>query len=272
MASVQEACGPAGGGVNRWDPGQYRKFGEERARPFYELITRIGATAPRSVVDIGCGPGELTATLCDRWPEAEVLGIDNSPEMIKETERVLAGGPPGLRFALMDSHDWVPDSPVDVIVSNALLQWLPDHESLMVRWAGHLAEDGWLAAQLPANHDQASYRLLRDLIGSGRWRSRLGGVQLAYQSADPARYLDLLARAGCAVDAWETTYLHVLAGDDPVLRWIKGTGLRPVLAALDGPERAEFEAEYATLLRAAYPSREHGTVLPFRRVFLVAHR
>ncbi len=269
MAGTAQAGGVYGRRANRWDPAQYRKFGGERARPFFELVGQIGAENPRSVVDLGCGPGELTASLSQRWPDADVLGLDDSPEMIREAEQV---GTERLRFELMDAHDWVPDEPVDVIVANALLQWLPDHEELMLRWAGQLAEGGWIAAQLPANHNQASYRLLRELLDSDRWRSRLAGVRLAFQAADPARYLDLLAGAGCVVDAWETTYLHVLPGDDPVLGWIKGTGLRPVLTALDEPERAEFEAEYGALLRAAYPTREYGTVLPFRRVFVVAHK
>ncbi len=269
MASGAVAGGrPAG----RWDPAQYRKFGGERARPFYDLIGQIGADDPSSVVDVGCGPGELTMSLGQRWPEAEVLGIDNSPEMIKEADQALAGGSARLRFELLDAHDWVPGAPVDVIVSNALLQWIPDHEALMVRWAGWLAEGGWLAAQLPANHNQASYRLLRELMEADRWRPKLADVRLAFQAAQPARYLELLATAGCVVDAWETTYLHVLPGDDPVLGWLKGTGLRPVLAALDEPDRGEFEAEYAARLREAYPRREYGTVLPFRRVFVVAHK
>ena len=268
------ASGPGAGKVSgrrgsRWDPAQYRKFGGERARPFYDLIAPIGAEEPGSVVDLGCGPGELTASLSERWPDADVVGIDDSPEMIREAEAFATAR---LRFELSDVREWVPAAPADVIVSNALLQWLPDHEALMVRWAGYLAGGGWLAAQVPANHHQASYRLLRELMESPRWSARLGEVRLAFQAAEPARFLDLLAGTGCAVDAWETTYLHVLPGEDPVLGWLKGTGLRPVLAALEEPDRAEFEAEYAARLRVAYPRREYGTVLPFRRVFVVATR
>jgi len=272
MASA-EASRAGGRTAGKWDPAQYRKFGGERARPFYDLIGQIGAEDPRLVVDVGCGPGELTASLTRRWPEADVLGIDSSAEMIREAELVLVAEPGSrLRFERLDAHDWVPARPVDVIVSNALLQWLPDREALMVRWAGQLAAGGWFAAQVPANHNQPSYRLLRELMESSRWRSRLEEVRLAFQAADPARYVDLLAGTVSLVDAWETTYLHVLPGEDPVLNWLKGTGLRPVLAALDEPERAEFEAEYGALLRDAYPRREYGTVLPFRRVFFVARK
>jgi len=269
-----------------WDPGQYRRFGSERSRPFYELISRIGAVDPAFVADLGCGPGELTADLCRRWPSASVVGVDSSAEMIAAAGDVIAGmtgdGTPGgserpvgwprLAFELADARDWQPAKPVDVIVSNALLQWIPGHEQLVVRWLGMLGDGGWLAFQVPANFDQPAHALLRNLVASRRWRPLLGDVALNRQAADPADYLDLLASDGCEVDAWETTYLHVLRGDDPVLRWYQGTGLRPVLAALDPDRTAEFLAEYGALLRDAYPASRFGTVLPFRRVFVVAHR
>jgi trans-aconitate 2-methyltransferase len=264
--------------MRSWDPQQYRRYGGERSRPFYDLTSQIEATDPRSVVDIGCGPGELTISLSRRWPGADVLGIDSSPEMIEAAQQVLEaedsepGDPPRLRFELIDLRDWSPPEPVDVIVSNAVLQWLPDRDSLLLRFAGHLAEGGWLAVQVPANYGQDAHRLMRELLGSAKWQPRLAQVQLAWQSGDPGQYLDLLANAGYTVDAWETTYLHVLPGADPVLEWLKGTALRPVLAALDEASRREFLAEYGALLRAAYPRREYGTVLPFRRLFVVARR
>jgi trans-aconitate 2-methyltransferase len=269
---------PARTAVRNWDPRQYRRYGGERSRPFFDLTSQIEATDPKSVVDVGCGPGELTASLSRRWPRADVLGIDSSPEMMQAARRVLAeegsgpGGSPRLRFELMDAHDWNPPEPVDVIVSNAVLQWLPDRDSLIARFAGYLAEGGWLAVQLPANYDQDAHRLMRELIASARWQQRLAEVRLAWQSGDPGHYLDLLANAGYTVDAWETTYLHVLPGDDPVLEWLKGTALRPVLAALDQASRDEFLAQYGALLREAYPRHGYGTVLPFRRLFVVARR
>jgi trans-aconitate 2-methyltransferase len=260
-----------------WDPGQYRQFGAERSRPFYELVGRIGAADPRLVADLGCGPGELTAELCRRWPAADVVGVDSSAEMITAAEAVLAGlasGPaaPRLRFELADVSDWQPGGPVDVIVSNALLQWIPEHERLLPRLVSRLSGEGWLAFQVPGNFDQPTHLLLRELARSDRWRPLLSDVALNRQAGDPARYLDLLAREGCAVDAWETTYLHVLAGQDPVLRWYQGTGLRPVIAALDARQAAGFMAEYGALLREEYRQEPYGTVLPFRRVFVVARR
>jgi trans-aconitate 2-methyltransferase len=260
-----------------WDPGQYLRFGDERGRPFGDLLARVHAVDPGYVVDLGCGPGHLTALLAERWPRAQVLGVDNSPEMIASAS-ASAGAAAGaaatarLSFALADIRDWQPDRPVDVFMSNAVLQWVPDHLDLLTRWAGLLAPGGWLAVQLPGNFDQPSHAILRDLATSTRWRPLLGDVSLNRQAGDPATYLDLLARAACQVEAWETTYLHVLHGEDPVVEWYKGTGLRPVLAALPPGRSDEFLTEYAARVRDAYPAAPYGTVLPFRRVFVVATR
>jgi trans-aconitate 2-methyltransferase len=258
-----------------WDPAQYLSFADERSRPFFDLTGRIAAVSPRSVVDLGCGPGQLTASLGDRWPDADVLGIDSSAEMIGAADRLASAEtrrPGTLRFRAEDVCDWRAAEPVDVIVSNAVLQWVPSHLELLPQWAGWLADGGWLAFQLPGNYDQPSHAILRELASSDRWRSELAAVELNRQSADPAVYLDLLARHGLAVDAWETTYLHVLTGPDPVTEWYKGTGLRPVLAALEPAQAAEFVREYGERARKAYPPAEYGTLLPFRRVFVVAHK
>ncbi|MGE5135031.1 MAG: trans-aconitate 2-methyltransferase [Gemmatimonadota bacterium] len=254
-----------------WDPGQYQRFAGERSRPFFDLTARIGAAGPGYVVDLGCGPGNLTAALARRWPGAQVVGVDNSPEMIAAAAAEAARAP-GLSFTTGDIRAWEPGRPADVVVSNAALQWVPDHLAVIARWAGLLASGGWLAFQVPGNYDQPSHAILRELAGSPRWRPLLAGAELNRQSAAPAEYLDLLTRAGCEVDAWETTYLHVLHGEDPVLEWYRGTGLRPVLAVLDEEHAREFLAEYGQLTRAAYPAQPYGTVLPFRRVFAVAHR
>ncbi len=268
-----------------WDPAQYLSFADERSRPFFDLTARIGATAPAHVVDLGCGPGQLTATLAARWPGSRVEGIDSSAEMIAVAQRMLAGeasavgqggsgtGQAGrLSFRLGDVNDWKPDRPVDVIVSNALLQWVPGHMELLPRWVADLSPGGWLAFQLPGNFDQPSHAILRELASSPRWRDRLADVRLNRQSASPAEYLDLLAGLGLAVDAWETTYLHVLTGPDPVTEWYKGTGLRPVLNVLSPADAADFVADYGQRVRAAYPAASYGTVLPFRRVFVVARK
>lgn len=258
-----------------WDPGQYLHFADERSRPFFDLAGRIAAENPGYVVDLGCGPGQLTASLAERWPEATVLGIDSSAEMIRAAAAAgYAGGDLRGRvsFAVGDVRDFKPDRPADVIISNAVLQWVPDHLSLLPRWASYLAPGGWLAFQLPGNFDQPSHAVLRELTRSDQWRGRLAGVELNRQAGDPAAYLDLLIRAGLVVDAWETTYLHVLAGADPVTEWYRGTGLRPVLSALAPPDAEEFVRQYGERVRAAYPASSYGTVLPFRRVFVVAQK
>jgi trans-aconitate 2-methyltransferase len=256
-----------------WDTTQYLRFGGERSRPFFDLLSRVEAAKPGFVVDMGCGPGNLTAALAERWPSATVVGVDSSPEMIEAAQgRVKPADAPGLSFMRDDVRHWKPQALPDVIVCNAVLQWVPEHRELLADWAGWLADGGWLAVQVPGNFEQPSHTLLRELAGSPRWRPLLGDVNLTRQSADPADYAELLAQAGCEVDAWETTYLHILHGADPVLEWIKGTGLRPVLAVLDAEQAADFLAEYGELLRVAYPPRPFGTVLPFRRIFAVAHR
>ena len=254
-----------------WDPGEYSRFGDERSRPFFDLVGRVGAEAPAVVADLGCGPGTLTAALARRWPRAEVRGVDSSADMV-EAARALPDAGPRLSFALGDVRDWKPDGRVDVIVSSAVLQWVPDHLDVLARWAGFLPAGGWLAFQVPGNFDQPSHRVLGELAGSDRWRPLLADVRLNRQATDPAEYLDVLAGAGCEADVWETTYLHVLHGDDPVVDWMHGTGMRPVLAALPPDRAAEFVAEYRALVREAYPAASYGTVFPFRRVFAVAVR
>jgi trans-aconitate 2-methyltransferase len=259
-----------------WDPGQYLRFADERSRPFFDLLGRVRAEDPGLVADLGCGPGQLTATLAERWPDAVVRGIDSSAAMIEAARKLPAAARTGaakrLSFAVADIRHWQPERPADVIVSNAVLQWIGDHLDLLTRWAGILSDGGWLAFQVPGNYDQPSHVILRELAGSARWRPLLAEVPLNRQAADPADYLDLLARAGCEVDAWETTYLHVLHGEDPVVDWYRGTGLRPVISALPAAEAARFVADYGSRIREAYPATPAGTVLPFRRVFVVARR
>ncbi|MFY1671816.1 trans-aconitate 2-methyltransferase [Plantactinospora sp. WMMB334] len=256
-----------------WDPASYLRYGDERSRPFFELVARIGADRPRAVVDLGCGPGNLTRSLTARWPGARIVGLDSSTEMIGAAT---ASGGPGVEFAVADSRSWSPGPEVDVIVSNAMLQWVVGHEELLLRWTRELAAGSWLAFQVPGNFAAASHRELRALAGQPRWRDRVG--QLARESpvSDAAGYATLLTGANCVVDAWETSYVHLLpasdATDHPVLTWMEGTALRPVRAALGGAGTAwdEFRSALGERLVAAYPVR-HGLVqFPFRRVFVVA--
>ncbi|WP_166134045.1 trans-aconitate 2-methyltransferase [Nocardioides ochotonae] len=253
-----------------WDPERYLAYGDERGRPFLDLMARVGATAPQRVVDLGCGPGHLTVLLAARWPQADVLGVDASPEMV---ERARADHP-GLTVELGDLRSWVPAAPVDVLVANAVLQWVPGHLSLLARLLEAVRPGGWLAFQVPGNFAEPSHALRRELAAQEPYAAHTAGAAEP-DAHDPAVYLAALAGLGCAVDAWETTYLHVLQGPDPVLGWISGTGARPTLEALEAASprlRASFEEELRRRLAAAYPATSYGVVLPFRRVFVVARR
>lgn len=252
--------------THTWDPERYLVYADERGRPFLDLVSRIDAPAPRLVVDLGCGPGHLTALLAARWPGATVSGLDSSPDMVAAARRNV----PGLDFAVADLREWSPVEPVDVLVSNATLQWVPDHLDVLPALVAAVAPGGWLAFQVPGNFDQPSHTIRRDLAAEAPYAAHVAGVAVP-DSHDPATYLDVLAAAGCSVEAWETTYLHVLSGSDPVFTWVSGTGARPTLHALPPELRPTFEAEFRRRLAPAYPTRPDGTViLPFRRVFAVA--
>ena len=255
----------------RWDPGQYLQFGDERGRAFVDLVARVGAEDPRLVVDLGCGPGNLTRLLADRWPEARVEGVDSSPEMVEQAQA--DGETDRLAYRVGDLREWFPAEPVDVLVSNATLQWVPGHLDLLERLVSAVRPGGWFAFQVPGNFGERSHTAIAELRAAPRWRERLDGLDLEQPaSEEPAVYLDRLVALGCRADVWETTYLQVLQGPDAVVRWISGTGLRPVLGALDGADRDDFVAEYRALVAEAYPERPWGTELPYRRVFAVAQR
>jgi trans-aconitate 2-methyltransferase len=250
-----------------WDPKLYGRFADQRNRPFHELVARVDAVDPRRVVDLGCGDGSMTETLAARWPSASVLGVDSSEAMLadaatRRTDR--------LSFVLGQIEDWRPDAPVDVLVSNAALQWVPEQVALLSQLVDALAPEGWLAIQVGGNFEAPSHALLRSLCESARWRARLSNARTWPSIPGPVDYVRELAGLGCVVDSWETTYAHVLTGPDPVLNWVRGTALRPVLDRLPAAEAAEFEASYGAALREAYPAQPYGTVLPFRRVFAVA--
>jgi trans-aconitate 2-methyltransferase len=259
--------------THSWDPQTYLAFGDDRSRPFFDLLAQVGAESPQYVVDLGCGPGNLTATLCERWPTARVHGVDASAEMVGRAQEAQGQGQGGcgdrLSFEVADLRDWRPLRTVDVLVSNATLQWVPEHLDLLADLVGRLSPGGWLAFQVPGNFGAPSHRLLADLAGDPRFASYTGEVAWP-ASHDPEHYLTRLHALGTRAQAWETTYLHVLQGPDPVMRWMSGTGARPVLQALPPRLRTLFEQEYAAALREAYPARDVGTVLSFRRVFAVA--
>jgi trans-aconitate 2-methyltransferase len=253
--------------AHTWDPERYLAYADERGRPFVELLARVAATDPRTVVDLGCGPGTLTGLLAERWPAAEVTGLDASPEMVAAAR----GRGDGVAYDVADLRDWAAAAgePVDVLVSNATLQWVPGHLDLLPALLGRVRPGGWLAFQVPGNFDEPSHTIRRALAEEAPYAAHTRALAVP-SGHDPGTYLEALAGLGCTVDAWETTYLHVLTGEDPVFTWVSGTSARPTLQALPDDLRPGFEAELARRLRAAYPPAAYGVVLPFRRVFVVA--
>ena len=248
-----------------WDPKHYLFFADERTRPAAELVARIDAVAPRRIVDLGCGPGNSTAIVAARWPGAELQGIDSSPEMIGSAN---ASGV-SASFAVADIATWQPSTTYDVVFSNATFQWLPDHQHLLPRLMSFVAAGGTFAFQVPHNQDAPSHVLMRETAAKGSWSAKLRNVR-EINVLSPAAYYGILAMTGRALDIWETEYLHVLDGEDPVYRWVGATGLRPFVQALEGEERASFTDAYRTRLRNAYPRRSDGTTLfPFKRLFVV---
>jgi trans-aconitate 2-methyltransferase len=261
-----------------WDPQQYLRHAGHRARAFVDLLAHVpeppGGDRPR-IADLGCGPGNVTRLLADRWPGARITGYDNSPEMLDKAHVDHEGPTSGggrIDFASADLRTWAPAESFDLIVSNATFQWVPGHLDRFPVWVDALVPGGTFAFQVPGSFDLPSHRLMRELARSERWRDRLGHT-LRHDDAVhmPATYLAALADLGCEVDAWETTYVHLLQGEDAVLDWVTGTGLRPILTEL-GDDAGPFVAEYRTALREAYPATAHGTAFPFRRIFVVAQK
>ena len=251
-----------------WDPIRYLQFADDRSRPFIDLVGRVEGD-PHAIVDLGCGPGHLTAVLRARWPDAEILGVDSSAEMIDKA--VADNADPAASYELADASTWSPREPVDLVISNALFQWVPGQLEVIERLSASVARGGTFALQVPNNYASPSHVLLHEISSREPYASHTEGLH-DDRATPPEAYLDLFSRLGWSTDVWETTYLHVLDGDNPVFDWISGTGARPILQALPDHLRAEFFAEYKTALREAYPRKPWGTVFPFERVFAVARR
>lgn len=249
----------------RWDPGHYLRFADHRTRPGVELIARIPDAPVRSIVDLGCGTGHLTAMLADRFPAADVVGMDSSQEMIEEARR----DHPGIDWAVADLTTWEPDAPADIIFSNATLHWLDDHPGLFRRIRSWAAPGGTVAVQMPDNWNAPTHVVPAQVLDEGSWPDVARGALMRDRLAPPGEYRRWLQPAD--VDLWRTTYHQVLTGSDPVWSWVTGSVLRPVLAALEPEDRARFEDRCRARYREAYPPEPDGTtLLPFSRLFMVA--
>lgn len=251
-----------------WSPATYLKFEDERTRPARDLLAQVSLPAPRRVIDMGCGPGNSTELLVERWPEAEVTGLDSSPNMLAEARARL----PAARFAEADATSWVPDQGTDLVFANAIYQWVPGHLPVFPRIVEALLEGGVLAVQMPDNMAEPSHVLMREVAASGPWADRLAGA--ARLPLPPVRtYYDALRPVARRIDIWHIAYNHVLDGPAAVVEWVKSTGLRPFIDPLEPAERTEFLARYLERIAAAYPPTVDGKVLlRFPRLFIVAMR
>ncbi|MGQ3001737.1 MAG: trans-aconitate 2-methyltransferase [Hydrogenophaga sp.] len=252
-----------------WSARTYSAFEQERTRPVRDLVAALPARGVQVAIDLGCGPGNSTEVLADRFPQARVTGLDSSDDMLAAARERL----PGIRFELADIEAWSPVESFDVILANASLQWLPDHATLYPRLLSRLAPGGSLAVQTPDNLEEPAHRLAREVAAQGPWASKIGSVKHPARH-DAAFYYQLLKPRCAAVDVWRTTYFHPLSGGpEAVVEWFKGSALRPYLAPLDGGEKAAFLARYLAAITQAYPALADGTVLlPFPRLFIVASR
>lgn len=259
-----------------WNPQRYLEFEDLRLRPALDLLARVASGSPRTVVDLGCGAGNVTRVLAARWPDAAILGVDNSAPMLAKA-RAAAGDLPRVTFEAADIGAWTPASPVHVLYSNAALQWLPDHAALFPRVARNVAPGGVLAVQMPRNFDAPSHAPVAEIARSARWRDRLASLVREAPVAAPEHYLRWLDPLCASVDVWETIYLQRLParadGEHPVVAFVSGTWLNPYLERLAGDDaaRTAFLAEYRERIARAYPLERDGTALfPFRRLFIVA--
>lgn len=260
----------------KWDPTKYTEFSDYRGRPYKDLLGQLAGVDAAKIVDLGCGPGNMTRLLAQRWPAARVTGLDSSPEMIARAQDTVPEE--NLDFRIADATSWHPEADIDLLFSNAMLQWLPGHRQLLAGWLAELKTGANVAIQVPGNFGSPSHAVMRQVAESPKWAQQLGGV-LRHDDVvgEPEEYQRIFLDAGFQANVWETTYQQLLVGQDPILNWVRGTALLPVRHALDAEDFIEFENDYQREVSRHYPSFESkdGTVLtnfPFRRIFMIGHK
>ncbi len=255
--------------MNDWNPSQYLKFSTERIRPARDLVAQIRLDSPQRIVDVGCGPGNSTQILRNRWPNAFILGVDHSREMIDAAIQSF----PGQAWLHEDITHWKPEQPCDLVFSNAALHWLPDHRTLVRRLFSHVASGGALAFQIPSAVFPRVRAFIHEISHDARWSVRLAAARTALTMETPGFYYDALVDIASGIDIWETEYQHVLPSKQAIVEWICSTGLRPFLSALaSDADREFFLSELQSRVDADYPLQTDGKVLfPFRRTFVIAY-
>jgi trans-aconitate 2-methyltransferase len=253
-----------------WSARQYLKFEDERTRPPRDLLAQVPLQAPRRVIDLGCGPGNSTELLVERFPEAEVIGLDSSPDMLHQAR----GRLPGVDFVEADLATWTLPPATDLLFANAVIQWVPDHTGVLRRMLGALPAGGVLAVQMPDNTNEPALALMREVGAAGPWAAKLMASHAARDDLPtPGDYYDLLRPACARLDIWHTNYNHVMASPEGIVEWFKGSALRPFLNAISEDERTAYLAAYTARIAQAYPARFDGKVLlRFPRLFIVAVR
>lgn len=251
-----------------WSPGQYLKFEDERTRPAYDLLSAVPDQGVKYAVDLGCGPGNSTELIIERYPQAEVVGVDSSADMVAKAKERL----PGRKFTVADIDKWEPTKAADLLYANAVMQWLPEHDRLFPRLLGYLNPGGCLAIQMPDNLEEATHVAMRDVAADTRWAIRMSEADATRSKIGTASSYYRLLRPYCRrIDIWRTTYHHPLQGLDGIIEWFTGSALRPYLALLNKEEQVDFLEKYRQILARSYEPDDGGMVLlPFPRLFIVA--
>jgi trans-aconitate 2-methyltransferase len=254
--------------ASTWDPNLYLKFTDHRLRPAVDLLARVPLPDAGTIYDLGCGPGNVTKLIAERWPQAKLTGVDSSPDMLEKARAI-----PGIAWQHADLATWRAEKPADLVYSNAALHWLDDHAQLFPHLFSQVKRGGVLAVQMPRQHLNPTHQILFALARESEWAAVAAAGVRDNPVAGPQRYYDWLGKSAASLDIWETEYLHVLEGENAVLNWVMGSVARPVLDRLDAGRQAEFLRLYGERLAAAYPRRPDGkTLLPFRRLFMIAQR